>query len=280
MRFATYNIWNAPTRQLARRDALTTALVQLEADVIALQEVSTAFGTGTHDAGAVLADHSNYPYHYFRAYPHDPDEGLAILSRHPLDTVGAAWDEPHAVLPGCAIRAGVMIAGYHFSLVNLHLDWSSIVVREHQITQVVAWHTACKAPGSWSVLCGDFNAIPDSSIYRFLQGQQSLHGVETPPWIDLAAYAAFVNRNAPAATLDFATNPRWTNTPRLDIPMRVDWLMLGLDIEQHVPHVQAVELFGCAPLAPSQVVPSDHYGVYADLVFTEGAEPQPSNNPV
>ena len=268
MRFATYNIWNSTILRQARREALITALVRLGADVIALQEVPTAFGTGTQDAGAVLAEQSKYPYHYFRAYPNDPDEGLAILSLHPLDNVCAEWDEPYSKLPACAIGAVAMIAGYQFSLVNLHLDWSSIAVREQQITRVVVWHNTRKAPGSWSLLCGDFNAIPESSVYRFLQGQQSLHGVETQPWIDLAAYDAFVKRKATAATLDFVTNPRWTNTPRLDLPMRVDWLMLGVEIEQELPRVQVVELFGVEPLAPSNAVPSDHYGVYTDLSFT------------
>ncbi|MBX3014479.1 MAG: endonuclease/exonuclease/phosphatase family protein [Caldilineaceae bacterium] len=268
MRFATYNIWNSPTLRDKRHEALITALLQLGADVVAIQEVPTAFGTDTQDAGAVLAKQSNYPYSYFRAYPHDPDEGLALLSCHPLNDVGAEWDEPCSKLPGCAIGAAVLIAGYHFSLVNLHLDWSSIAVREHQITRLVAWHTARKASGSFSLLCGDFNAIPESSIYRFLQGQQSLQGVETQPWIDLAAYDAFVKGKAPVATLDFMTNPRWANTPRLDVPMRVDWLMLGAEIAQELPRVQTIEVFGVEPLAPSHVVPSDHYGVYADLSFT------------
>lgn len=96
MRFATYNIWNSPTLQHARREALITVLVQLNADVIVLQEVPTAFGVNEKDAGAVLAEQIQYPYSYFRAYPIDTAEGLAILSRHPLLAAGSDWDDSDA----------------------------------------------------------------------------------------------------------------------------------------------------------------------------------------
>jgi hypothetical protein len=51
------------------------------------------------------------------------------------------------------------------------------------------------------------------------------------------------------------------------LPMRVDWLLLGLRPDQQVPRIQTVNLFGTEPLPPSNLVPSDHYGVYADLAF-------------
>jgi transcriptional regulator with XRE-family HTH domain len=147
------------------------------------------------------------------------------------------------------------------------LDWSSSAIREQQITRVLAWHNTRKALGSLSLLSGDFNATPESSVYRFLQGQQSFDGVATQPWVDLAAYDAFIKHKTPAATLDFMTNPRWLNNPTLELPMRVDWLLLGAEIEQELPRVQAVELFGIEPFLSKNVVPSDHYGVYADLAF-------------
>jgi maltose 6'-phosphate phosphatase len=268
MRFATYNIWNSATLQQERQLSLVTALVELGADVVALQEVPTAFGTRTQDAGAFLAGQSTYPYSYFRAYPTDPDEGLAILSRHPLYNVGAEWDEPHPTLPGCAIGATVKIAGYQFSFVSLHLHWSSIAIREQQITRVITWHNSRKVEGDVSLLCGDFNAIPESSVYCFLQGQQSLHGVATQPWVDLAVYDAHVKCKSPSATLNKMTNPRWAKTRTLDLPLRLDWLLLDVEMEQIPPRVQGVDLFGVSPLAPSNTVPSDHYGVYADLSFT------------
>lgn len=267
MRFATYNIWNAPTHQQARQAALINALMQLNADVIALQEVPTAFGHDEKDAGKVLAEQSHYPYSYFRAYPTDPDEGLAFLSRYPLQATGADWDLPHSSTPACAIGAALTIDHVHLTMTNVHLDWSSSVIREEQIRRVVVWHNVRKAVDSFSLLVGDFNATPESSIYRFLSGQQSLDGIATPPWVDLAAYDAFIKQKPTAATLDFITNPRWRNTPTLELPMRVDWLLFGADVTQKPPQVQTVALFGVEPLPPTDIVPSDHYGVYADLVF-------------
>lgn len=160
-----------------------------------------------------------------------------------------------------------MLDDHRFAFANVHLDWSSIAIREQQILRVLAWHTARKSVDSLSLLAGDFNAVPDSSIHRFLMGQQSLGGVASAPWVDLAACDAFVKNTSPAATLDFVNNPRWANTTRLEPSMRFDWLLLGAEIEQEVPRIQAVELFGTEPLPPSNVVPSDHYGVYADLAF-------------
>lgn len=42
----------------------------------------------------------------------------------------------------------------------------------------------------YEVLLGDFNCYPESSVYRFLAGQQTIQGSGSTPWHDLARFHA------------------------------------------------------------------------------------------
>lgn len=120
------------------------------------------------------------------------------------------------------------------------------------------------------MLCGDFNATPDSSIYRFLNDQQTLLG-RGPGlgWHDLARFHAERGGGSPEPTLDFWRNPRWRDAPTLEVPLRVDWILLRdvFNTTLTYPGVPDAGIFGTDPTRQAQVVPSDHYGVYADLDF-------------
>ena len=123
--------------------------------------------------------------------------------------------------------------------------------------------------GCYEVLCGDFNCPPDSSVYRFLMGQQTLLGRGITPWHDLARYCAERTGTVAAPTLDVWSNPRWRDSPTLEIPMRFDWILLQ-DVFGTIlpsPGLWDAGVFGTEPTPRARVVPSDHYGVYADIDF-------------
>ncbi len=140
------------------------------------------------------------------------------------------------------------------------------------MAQVAAWIEARSKEGCYEILCGDFNATPDSSIYRFLKDQQTL--LSRGPgssWHDLARFQAEREGRSPESTLDFWRNPRWQDAPTLEIPLRVDWILLWdvFDTELPYPGVLDAGIFGTQPTPQLQVVPSDHYGVYANLDFSK-----------
>lgn len=163
------------------------------------------------------------------------------------------------------------IGGTEVAITNVHLDWEDVAAREAQIVQVAKWTEARAEAGCYEVLCGDFNAAPDSSVYRFLADQQALlGGGPGPGWHDLARFHAERSGRSPEPTLDFWRNPRWRDAPTLAVPLRVDWILMREVFNTDLPYpgVLHADVFGTQPTRRARVVPSDHYGVYADLDFS------------
>ncbi len=253
MQIATYNIWNSDTDRTARQEMLCQELNRVDADVAALQEVSA------------IAEQSypQYPHTVFRRYPEDETEGLGFLSKFPVLSAEAGWEFSPALHP-CGLRVQLRVNAATVAVTNVHLDYKSVAVREVQILAVTNWITARSEPNCMEILCGDFNSYPESSVYRFLRGQQTLNGQEGPVWHDLAAVHAYLHGTVPEPTLDFQTNPRWANSPSLELPARFDWILVQERWPAPMPRVKSVALIGRNPL-PATLVPSDHYGVLADL---------------
>ena len=61
------------------------------------------------------------------------------------------------------------------------------------------------------------------------------------------------------------------DAPKLEIPTRVDWILLQDVFGKSLPYPGLLEagVFGTEPTPRMQIVPSDHYGVYANLCFGE-----------
>ena len=254
MRIATYNLWNSAAQQPARQEALCRELVRVNADVVALQEVSAV----------AEQEYAQYPYTAFVRYPDNEDEGLGFLSKVPLLSVEAGW-EFSSVLQGCGLRVKIALSDHQIAVTNVHLDYKSIAMREAQIIAVTEWIAARAEPDCLELLCGDFNCYSESSVYRFLRGQQTLSGLESPVWHDLAASYASRTGTAPSPTLDFQTNPRWAGEASLEIPTRFDWILVQERWPLPMPSLKTVELIGRYPAPGSSIVPSDHYGLLAEL---------------
>lgn len=254
MQIATYNIWNSTTDRTTRQEMLCRELNRVEADVVALQEASAI----------AEQNYPQYPHTVFRRYPENGNEGLGFLSKSPVLSVEASW-EFSAELHDCGLRIQLRINESNVAVANVHLDYKSIAAREAQILAVSDWVAARSEPDFVEILCGDFNSYPESSVYRFLRGQQTLNGQEGPVWHDLAAVHASRHGHVPPPTLDFQTNPRWANNPSLELPARFDWILVQERWPAPMPRVKSVALIGRNALPGSTLVPSDHYGVVADL---------------
>ena len=251
MRIATYNIWNDERGGEARQRQIVHEIKAAKADVIGLQEVVPR---QYHERLEGI-----YPYAAFRAYAGE-EEGLAILSRYPM--LETTWLQERE---GCAaINAVLEAEGRCVAVTNLHLPWDSAMEKERQTVTVDRFAHAQEA--EIRVLLGDFNGGLNSSVHRFLLGEQTLLGREANPyWYELSSTWAAVRGQALPPTLDFLTNPRWGGRNNTEIPMPTDriYVMLheGMDDLRHVA------LFGTAVSPESGYAASDHYGVAAEIVF-------------
>ncbi|MBA2468579.1 MAG: endonuclease/exonuclease/phosphatase family protein [Chloroflexia bacterium] len=269
IRVATYNLWASDIQFAERLDAACAELTRVNPDVLALQEVRH---TDPGNTGAASSIGERTGLNHMLSAPGDPGEtdAPALLSKHPLSLVDPVSGRETAA-PPCVVRAWTSVNGVRLAITNVHLDWRSIASRERQIVAVIDWIAATGELDRHEVLLGDFNCTPESSVYRFLMGQQTIAGRETVPWHDLAQLQAVRNGWEPGPTLDFENNPRWAEAPTLDVPARVDWILIRDCFAKGLPYPKLADagLFGVTPPPSRTVVPSDHYGVFADLAFPE-----------
>jgi endonuclease/exonuclease/phosphatase family metal-dependent hydrolase len=265
MRLATWNVWNSPVRQRERLDAAVDVVQSLDADIVVLQEVSAGFPSDC------LAARCGYPHVAWFAYPDEAGEGCAILSKRAFVAVESGLQSGRSSLRNCGVRCVVIDGDIEIGITNVHFDYRSIRYREAQVVDTLDWISSHHTPRRYEMLCGDFNCVPESSVYRYLTGQQSLLDSDTPPWHDVPRLVAERAGTTAGPTLDFWTNPRWHDAPPLDCPARVDWVMVRDGFDRGLPNPTALDAgrFGLEPAGPGTVVASDHYGVYVDIAYPE-----------
>lgn len=156
--FASYNIHKAVGLDRRRDpDRILTVLKEVDADIVALQEVDRRYGRRMAvlplDAIHAATDYVPVPLSM------KPDSlgwhGNAILVRKGIDLVEAAPVPLPVLEPRGAVRADLMVEGRRVRVVGMHLDLSG-VRRRHQVRSVLS-HCADCAERVPTVMMGDFN---------------------------------------------------------------------------------------------------------------------------
>ncbi len=173
IRIMTYNVHNCQGMDgKTSPERIARVIARHEPDIVALQELDVKrHRTGGIDQPHLIAKHLKMIYHF---HPNICiEEGLygnAILSRYPMKLIYASR---LPILPGRpdlefrgAIWATVDVEGTRVQIFNTHLGLRP----KEQLRQAEAlvgedWltHSACDGP---VILCGDFNALPGSSVVR------------------------------------------------------------------------------------------------------------------
>ena len=153
--FASYNIHKAVGLDGRRDpDRILAVLHELEADVVALQEVDRRFGPRESVIPrAALEEHGWCPAPLRMRPASIGWHGNAILVRRGIDIAGAEAIELPRLEPRGAVYAHLKVDGKPLHVVGMHLDLSGIR-RMHQIQAVQAHMHGRKGP---AVLLGDFN---------------------------------------------------------------------------------------------------------------------------
>ncbi|EQB18788.1 endonuclease/exonuclease/phosphatase family protein [Novosphingobium lindaniclasticum] len=227
IKFASYNIHKAVGLD-RRRDPerILTVLREIDADVVALQEVDRRFGRRMSalplDAIHTTTDYVPVPLSM------KPDSlgwhGNAILVRKGIDLLEAEAVPLPVLEPRGAIRADLSIEGHRFRVVGMHLDLSGLR-RRLQVRSVLAHVDGCESDVP-TVMMGDLNEwSAGGGCFR------EFH----EPWHVLAPGRSFPSRR-PLARLD-------------RIIVSQQWSILGTNVHH-------------SPLA---AIGSDHLPVFASL---------------
>lgn len=268
LKLVTLNLWGEQPPLERRMLLAVDGLRALAPDVVGLQEVRQVPGTLPNQAetlGAALG-----MQHVFA--PATPwgggDEGLAILSRHPLG--GARVHElPHAqpnerrILLGATVDTPAGPVEVYTTHLNYRLTDGG--KREDQVVavdeQVAA--TPSELP---KILMGDFNATPDSDEIRFLRGLHSAGGRRTY-WQD-----AWQRRHGGADGFTWArANPYTARLRWLERDRRIDYIFVG-PLRRDGRGVVLDCRIVLDRAAPDGALASDHFGLYAEVQLAPLAE--------
>jgi endonuclease/exonuclease/phosphatase family metal-dependent hydrolase len=267
VRIATYNLWNSTFNWSQRLAAIVDELAFLDADIVAMQEAPTN-ATDTQSFVDFFREHTRYPHALHLEYPEEPEEGvrtegLALLSKLPFTDAWVSWQDDRVTGNNWAVKVVVEWRGTSLGITNVHLDWEQEVSREQHVVHIVR-ELIDKRPCAYDILCGDFNDDVDSLVARFLEGQASIAACNTQ-WRDLAHEGHEAMGEAAPITLDFLGNPRWAGEKVDQAPARYDRIYLRSGAASRELRVLRAGLIGKEPANRSNVVPSDHYGVFVDL---------------
>jgi endonuclease/exonuclease/phosphatase family metal-dependent hydrolase len=273
-RVVTWNIWWQFGPWEERLPAIIETLKRLDPDIVCLQEVWIDLASGRSSA-AEIADALGWEHpnlvHFNRADLDGIGFGNAIISRWPI-----AGSE---VLPLYAPedleeyrtvgRADIEGPRGVLQVFTTHLHWrvDHSHIRQEQVREICEFVRDSPDRSYPAVLTGDFNAEPTSDEIRMLTGRAA---VPAPP---VAFFDAWEMAGASPLVDPGHT---WSNdnpyaVRDLEPSRRIDYVFTGFPKQGGAGHAKNVEIVGIEAidtgLASGPVVPSDHYGVLADLRY-------------
>lgn len=261
VRVATWNVWGRHGGNwLDRHAGISDALVQVQPDIVCLAETWAYDGT---EQSELLAHSLGVDHHVFVAgwEVDDWSSGLGVVSRWPLSQVqsrelhgpdGSGFGSAvHVVVEGERGPIQLFVA-----VLDYPLDGSAR--RRAQVRELAAFIQEASSSRYPTVVCGDFNAGPDSDEIRMLTGQSVTalpHLVFYDSWEvagDGTPGYTWDNRN-PLAAVGLYPNRRF------------DYILSAWPRTGGAGHPTGCWLLGYRP--PDQPQLSDHYGVVADLRY-------------
>jgi endonuclease/exonuclease/phosphatase family metal-dependent hydrolase len=249
LRVLTWNLWHRFGPWEARRPAIAATLARLDADVVCLQEVWA-------DEEARL-EHDGIRF------------GNAVLSRWPItdsEVLALPATEGTQELRTC-VRADIDGPRGALQVFSTHLNWrfDQSDVRQDQVRAICTFIDESRPEGGRTyppILCGDFNADPDSDEIRMLNGRAA---TPVPKLVFHDAWEV-----AGRASDSSANGATWSNDnpyAKLDLEpdRRIDYVFVGWPKAGGAGHVTSCTVEGLEPV--DGVVPSDHLAVLAELRY-------------
>lgn len=258
----TLNVWHDAGPWPERRRILRDWIARLRPDVIGFQEILAGPGL---DLAAELTDGLGYAHTFaaatrFWERERGLDFGNAVASRFPIGArevlpLPDAGDGETRVALSVTLDAPVG----PLSFTCTHLNWRLHhgAVRERQVAALCD-HVRQRRPrgGFPPVLVGDFNAEPDSSEIRYVQGYQTLAG-RSVHFRD-----AWREAGTGSDGLTWSRRNRFTD-PWHEPDRRIDYVFVGPPAEGGRGRVERCRVVCDRPRRG--VWPSDHFGVFAEL---------------
>jgi endonuclease/exonuclease/phosphatase family metal-dependent hydrolase len=255
-RIVTWNVWGRYGDWSERLDGLVEVLAESAPDIVCLEE---SWSTAGETQAEIIGEALGLPHCVSRGdWEQDGwTSGMAICSRWPVlshEVRGLAAPK------GAALHARIEGPRGELEVFVVMLDyplWAS-GVRQQQVRELASFVAESNGRVGPTIVCGDFNAGPDSDELRMLTG-----GAEAPTR-NLVFYDAW------DVAGDGSTGTTWSNLNPLAatslLPdQRYDYVLSAWPRVGGVGHPTRCRILGRRPPGEAQL--SDHYGVEADFRY-------------
>ena len=246
LRIATLNLEQDHKGWSVRRDLIAAELPSLNPDIWALNEIHIPSQTGRWlKATAEKAIGTNYTLlQQSRTGVESNTRAEGLLTRYPvIESANLDLQLHQCVVLAATVEVGKKLLDvYVTNLINASVEDR---VRQQQVTRLLEWMDT-RGEIENAIVCGDFNASPDApsmllmaEMFRSTQMQAT----------------AFTPLREPGSD---PTHPEWQRFDRC-----IDYIWVGASVT-----VVATGLCFNRPADGNDALwPSDHVGVWADLVF-------------
>jgi endonuclease/exonuclease/phosphatase family metal-dependent hydrolase len=257
LRVITWNVWGLHGPWPEREPAIVATLRDARPDFVVLTE---SWSKGGDSQCARLAGPLGLPHCAFSGVAAQEDEaalsGVAVLSRWPIQrqsslTFGSARVQ-FAELAG----PRGLIQVYGLVMDAWWFDQSQ--PRQHAVRELLSCAHQAQDTRVPLVICGDFNADPDSDEIRMLTGRT------TAPAPGLTFYDAWEVAGPPTPGHTWSNDNPWA-TQLLWPKGRIDYVFSATPRPGGAGHPKHAALLGTVPV--SSTYPSDHYGLQAGLRY-------------
>ena len=247
------NLWNVAEPLDARLAALCSGLERMKPDIMCFQEVS-AHPRLLRMQSEIIAERCHFAHHAYSLSGHwgSREEGLAILSRHPIvGSLRVALPEFSGDMARQVFLAELAIGSRRVLVANTHLAFPVPMTRERS-SQAAVVVSAIKDYGERLrvpsvVLCGDFNDAPDSPAIRtILDGD--------PGFLD-----AFASCHPQCQGRTFSSANHYVD-PALEEDGRIDYIFAGGGLRVNRCKIVFDGRDGLE-------IVSDHFGLFCALEF-------------
>lgn len=260
LRLAGWNVWARYGPWKRRERAIVSVLGAHEPDIVVLLE---AWETGDDSQPERLKTALGLPHHLFHGGIEVDGvvSGTAVLSRWPIVRADdrqlgdrGGWDGGLALFTEIDGPRGVV------QLFGVMLGWKldHSELRQAQVRDLAGYVRKVADSAPPVVLCGDFNSGPDSDEIRMLTGRSAV------PAPGLVFYDAWETAGGDGAGHTWCNANPWA-APVLFPDRRIDYVFSAWPRAGGAGHPVGCELIGTGPVGG--VLPSDHYGVLAELRY-------------
>jgi endonuclease/exonuclease/phosphatase family metal-dependent hydrolase len=256
----TWNVWWRFGPWEKRGEAIAKSLTELDADVIALQEVWRDKDT---NFAAELAEKLGYHHVYENCMDiGDLGFGNAILSRWPITQteVITLYGQEQTGEIRRAMFAEIDGPRGMIPMFSTHLNWQldQSHIRQKQVGDLARFIDNKPSKKFPPILCGDFNADPESEEIRMLAG------LTATPVEGLVFHDAwgFAGDDTKGITWD-NTNPYVAMDFEAD--RRIDYILVGQPAAKGAGHIVDCKIVGNT--SNNDIYPSDHFAVLAELRY-------------